>query len=73
MKKAFGMLEFLIVIVIITVLYFSCFHSKYGRSNPFDDNAKIQTEQEVINDKIQDIENSKTLKRNIENNLNEAY
>ena len=47
MKKAFGMLELLIVAVIVIVLYFTCFHSNYGRSNPFDDNARINSQKEI--------------------------
>lgn len=73
MKNAFGMLELLIVIVVVIILYFTCFHSKYGRSNPFDDNSKINSQQEFIDDKIQDIQDSKALKRKIEDNLKEGY
>ena len=40
MKKAVGLLELLIVLVVIIVVYFTCFHPNYGRSNPFDDNVK---------------------------------
>lgn len=68
MKKAFGILELLIVVIIAIVVYFTCFHHKYGRSNPFDDNSKIEQSQ-MIDDKIQDIESSKALKEKIENNL----
>ena len=48
MRKAFGAVELLLVIVVITILYFTCFRSNYGRSNPFDDNAKINSQQEII-------------------------
>ena len=56
MKKAFGILELLIVVIIAIVVYFTCFHHKYGRSNPFDDNSKIEQQSQMIDDKIQDIE-----------------
>ena len=73
MKKAVGMIEILLVIVVITALYFTCFHSKYGRSNPFDDNSNLNNQQEMVEDKIQDIENTKALKKKIEDNLNKGY
>lgn len=73
MKKAIGLVEILVVVVILTVLYFTCFHSNYGRKNPFDDNAKINSQQEIIDDKINDIENTKALRKRIEDNLNKGY
>ena len=73
MRKAFGAVELLLVIVVITILYFTCFHSNYGRSNPFDDNAKINSQQEVIDDKVQQIEGTKALRKRIEENLNKGY
>ena len=59
MKKAFGMLELLIVAVIVIVLYFTCFHSNYGRSNPFDDNARINSQKEIVDKKVKEVENKK--------------
>ena len=42
MKNAAGMLELLIVIIIITVLYFSFFAGpKKGRKDQFNDNVNI--------------------------------
>ncbi len=73
MKKAVGLLELLIVLVVIIVVYFTCFHSNYGRSNPFDDNVKINSQKEIIDTKIQEIEDTKALKQRIENNLNKGY
>jgi len=74
MKKAIGLVELLIVIVIITVLYFTFFSgNNYGRKNPFDDNAERQTRQEAINKQINKIENTKLLKQNIEKNLQKEY
>lgn len=73
MKKAFGILELLIVIIIAIVVYFTCFNHKYGRLNPFDDNSKIEEQSQMIDDKIQDIEATKALKEKIENNLKDSY
>ncbi len=73
MKKAVGLLELLIVLVVIIVVYFTCFHPNYGRSNPFDDNVKINSQKEIIDTKIQEIEDTKALKQRIENNLNKGY
>lgn len=74
MKKAFGMIELLFVLIVIIVIYFTCFHSQYGRSNPFADNVKqIKTKQEVINDKINEIEKAKTLEKQIQKNLDGEY
>jgi len=72
MKKAFGILELLIVIIIAFVIYFTCFNTHYGRKNPFDDNSEINSKQEIIEDKIREIENSKATKRQIEKNLQEG-
>ena len=73
MRKAFGAIELLLVIVVIIILYFTCFRSHYGRSNPFDDNAKLNSQQEIIDDKIQEIEDTKALRKKIEENLNKGY
>lgn len=74
MKKAVGLLEFLIVVVIVLVLYF-CFFAgpKVGRKNPFDDNVNIQDQENIIDDKIQEIEDTKLMKQRIEQNLKEGY
>ncbi len=61
MKKAFGMLELLIVAVIVIVLYFTCFHSNYGRSNPFDDNARINSQKEIVVYLFKEVEISKAM------------
>lgn len=73
MKKAFGVLELLIVLVIIIVIYFTCFQNGTKNLNPFDDSARIKTQKEIVNDKIKDIENTKAIKERIENNLKEGY
>lgn len=72
MKKAFGVLELLIVVVIAILLFFMCFKSDKGRLNPFEDNAKINTQKEMINDKIYEIEKTKDLRKQIEKNLGEG-
>lgn len=72
-KSAFGILELLIVIIIALVVYFSFFNSKYGRKNPFDDNTQIKNQQEAVENKIQEIEDYKTLQKNIEKNLQKGY
>ncbi|MBD5401692.1 hypothetical protein HDR58_02665 [bacterium] len=73
MKKAFGVLELLIVVVIAIIVYFTCFNHGYGRSNPFDDNAKVNNQKELIDEKIQKIEDTKLLKNQIEENLRKGY
>lgn len=74
MKKAAGLIELLIVVVIIIVLYFSFFAGpKAGRNNPFDDNSNIKNQEEVIDNKIQEIEDTKMIKQKIEQNLKEGY
>lgn len=73
MKKALGVLELLIVQIIIIVVYFTCFSNGSKNLNPFDDNARVQTQKEIVNDKIKDIENTKAIKERIENNLREGY
>lgn len=73
MKKAFGILELLIVVVILTVLYFSFIAGpKVGRKNPFDDNVNLENTENIIDSKIEDIQNTKQLKQRIENNLQEG-
>ena len=72
MKRAFGVLELLIVLVVIIIVYFSFFHNQYGRDNPFADNSKVNSQQELIDTKIKEIENSKAIKKQIEDNLNKG-
>jgi len=73
MKKGFGLAEFLIVVVIIVTVFLWCSGNKYGRPDPFADRQEVKNRQEIVNDKIQDIENTKALKQRIENNLKEGY
>lgn len=73
MRKAFGLLELLIVLIVIIIIYFTCFHSNFGRKNPFDDNARINSQQQIVDDKIKDIEDTKALRKRIEENLNKGY
>ena len=73
MKQAFGLVEVILVVVIITIVYFTCFYSKYGRSNPFADNQKINSQQGYVNDKLKEIQDAKALRKRIEENLNKGY
>lgn len=70
MKKAMGLLEILIVIVILIVLYFAFFNSTGGRKNPFEEQKEIKTKQELIDNKLKEIEKQKAIKERIEQNLN---
>ncbi|MCM1338138.1 MAG: hypothetical protein NC191_00520 [Muribaculaceae bacterium] len=72
-NKAFGILELLIVLTIGIILYFGLFHHNSGRKNPFDDNTQIKTQQQAIDSKLEEIEQTKLLKENIEKNLQEGY
>ena len=69
MKKAVGIVELLIVIIVITAIYFTCFNNK-STKNPFDEQRGIKTQQELVETKIKDIENSKAIRERIEQNLN---
>lgn len=73
MKKALGMVEILLVLVVVVAIYFTCFNPKYGRSNPFADNQKVKTQQQLVDDKLKDIEDAKALRKRIEQNLNKGY
>lgn len=71
-RYAVGIFELLIVIILVIIIYFTCFHSQYGRKNPFADNSGINSQQEIMDMKIQEIENTKALKKQIEKNLYEG-
>ena len=73
MRKALGLVEVLLVLVVVVGVYFMCFHPKYGRSNPFADNQKIKTQRQLVDDKLKDIEDAKALRKRIEQNLNKGY
>ena len=74
MKRAFGLAEILITVIVIIVIYFTCFAgNKYGRPNPFDDGQAVKSRQEIVDEKIQQIEDTKALKQRIEDNLKEGY
>lgn len=70
MKKAVGIIELLIVIVVILAIYFTCFNNNSITKNPFDEQKEIKTKQELVESKIKDIENTKAIKERIEQNLN---
>lgn len=69
MKKALGVVELLIVIVIILAIYFACFNNKSAK-NPFEEQKEIKTKQEMVDSKLKEIENSKAIRERIEQNLN---
>lgn len=71
-KGALGLVELLIVVVLIIILYFTCFRSQIGNKNPFADSRDIKSHQEFIDEKVQEIENTKLLKQRIESNLKEG-
>ncbi|MBQ8460377.1 hypothetical protein IJ541_09800 [bacterium] len=73
MKKAVGLIELLIVVIVIITIYFTFFRSGYGRSNPFEEQTKVKTQQQIVEDKIQQIEDTKALQKKIESNLNEEF
>lgn len=73
MKKAFGMVEILIVLAVFSVIFLCTHQQKFGRSNPFSDTTKIEEQQNIVNDKISDIEDAKALRTRIEQNLNKGY
>ena len=71
MRRAFGAVELLLVVVVIIIIYFTCFHSQYGRTNPFADNANdVKTKQQMVDDKLKEIEQTKAIQKQIEKNLN---
>jgi prepilin-type N-terminal cleavage/methylation domain-containing protein len=71
MKKGFGLVEIIIVLLVILSLYMICFKT-HKRLNPFDDGVTKEQTQE-IDEKINKIEQSKILKQKIEENLKKGY
>jgi Na+/melibiose symporter-like transporter len=71
MKKAFGLIELLIVLIIFISLYFACFKT-HKRINPFDDGS-TQEKVQQIDKKINEIEQTKLMKQKIEQNLNKEF
>ena len=69
MRKAFGLVEILIVLIIILVVYFTCFHPKNGRSNPFEEVTEVKTKQEIVNKNVKELEDTKAIRDKIEQNL----
>jgi competence protein ComGC len=71
MKKGFGLVEIIIVLLVILCLYLTCFKTQ-KRLNPFDDGTtNVQIQQ--VNKKINDIEQSKLIRQKIETNLKKGY
>jgi len=72
-KPAFGLIELLIVAVIAVIIYFTCFNSATKRQNPFEERVRVNTQQQAVEEKIQQIEDTKALRKRIENNLKGDY
>lgn len=72
MKKAFGLLDLLFVIIIGIILFAIC-QPRAGRDNPFEEYKKTNSQKEAVNQKLQEIENTKKLKEQIEKNLKEQF
>lgn len=73
-KRAFGAIEILIALIIIVIVYFTCFHGQTGRKNPFEETKNVRAKQQVIDDKIEQIEaDQKLLKEQIKRNLDGEY
>ena len=70
MKKAMGLVELLIVVIVIAVIYFTCFHSNGGRKNPFEEQIHLKSTQELVDKKLESIQSQKAIKDKIEQNLN---
>ena len=72
MKDAVGIVEILIVVIIgITLCLF--FNNSTGRKNPFEEVSEIKHQQQVIDDKIEVINDAKKIRQRIENNLKIDY
>ena len=69
MKKAFGVLNLLITIVIIIVITLVFLKGQHTTVNPFDSTREIKTQEQTINDKINEIEELKNINKQIEENL----
>ena len=65
MKKGFGLLELIFVIVIAVVL-FMMFGHKSGRDNPFEEVKKVNTQKEMAEQKIKEIEDIQKSVRKID-------
>ena len=71
MRRAFGVVELLIVSVIIIVVYFACFYNPNSRTNPLVDNVNdIKTKQQMVDDKLNEIQQTRMLKDRMDHNLN---
>jgi hypothetical protein len=74
MRRAFGAVELLITVVIIIIVYFACFHNPGRQTNPLVDNVnEIKTKQQMVDDKLDEIQQTKMLKERMDRNLNGEY
>lgn len=69
MKKGFGAIELIFVFIIAIVVYFLCYKDQNGRLNPFEETKNTRSKQEVVESKLQQLEKTKNLRRQIELNL----
>ena len=72
MKKAIGILEILVVLVILLVLVFLVFNPKSSKPNPIQELKEVQTNTQIIDDKIDEIQETKILKEKIEKDIQES-
>ena len=72
MKKAFGILELLIVLVVIVILTLMLGKGG-GRNNPFDEIKEVKSKQQMVDEKLEQINRTKQLKEQIEKNLQQNY
>lgn len=74
MRRAFGVVELLVVIVVLIILYFACFHNPGVQTNPLvNDVNEVKTKQQMVDDKLNEIQQTKMLKEKMDRNLNDEY
>ena len=71
MRRAFGAVELLIVLIIIIVVYFACFYNPNRQTNPLVENVNdIKTKQQMVDDKLNEIQQTRMLKDRMDHQLN---
>ena len=73
MRKGLSVLEILIVLVILIILTLIFFKPGSNKNNPIEEIRETQVQSQIIDDKIQSIEDTKALKEKMEKNLQESY
>lgn len=71
MKKGVGLVELLFAVIVIVIIYFTCFNQNGGKVDPFADNQRVNTQKQMANEKIKEINETKALQEKMEKNLNE--